>query len=145
MTTATIVRSRGVQYFYKRSRKNAGFHGAAVDQHPNDFNRQLRAIRKVGKVFLYPDDPEEVVAKYANLTPEELLQIAINPCPNRPGTWERAITYRIRETVSSGLSDFSIFNPLDVRDSSLGTPIQRNPENMSLDQLFDWGDDEDDE
>lgn len=145
MTTATRVRSRGVQHFYRKTRTSAGFHGAAVDQHPGNFKRQLRMIREVGRVFIYPDDPEEVAAKYSNMTPEELLQIALSPCPNRPGTWERAITYRLRETINRGLLGYSIFNPMDSRDSTLGTPIERNPENLSLCDLFGAEEDFDDE
>ena len=145
MTTATRVRSRGVQHFYRKTRTSAGFHGAAVDQHPGNFKRQLRMIREVGRVFIYPDDPEEVAAKYSNMTPEELLQIALNPCPYRPGTWERVMTYRLRETVNNGLKSYSIFNPMDSRESTLGTPIERNPENLSLCDLFGVEEDFDDE
>lgn len=145
MTTATRVRSRGVQHFYRKTRTSAGFHGAAVDQHPGDFKRQLRMIREVGRVFIYPDDPEEVAVKYSKMTPEELLQIALNPCPYRPGTWERVMTYRLRETINSGLRGYSIFNSMDSRDSTLGTPIERNPENLSLGDLFGVEEDFEDE
>lgn len=120
------VRPRGIQGYYKPNEKRAwGFHGEAVNQNPNDFQGQLKMIRQLNAIFLYPEDPPEVRKKFEGLSRKELKAIAVSPTKYGAGTHERAVVYRLREVFGCE----SVFNSLDESEAPVGTPMSQNQDN----------------
>lgn len=97
---------------------------------PDDIGSVIEMCREEREKIDYEDIPEHVAARYQSLSKDQQRRLAKRRCKFAPGTYERAMTYRLRyayATVFDGVdgNKTHLFNPKDVRESSLGTPIDR--------------------
>lgn len=110
---------------------------------PGKWNKKVAVIQKYNEKLDWGDLPDEVVLRFKPLSNLALKRFARSASKYGKGTYERHLTYRIREAFNikfEAIGGFSFFHPQDQNDSPLGIFMGRERE-PEVDTM-EWEDEE---